>query len=159
MSILEECKHPPPINRRINSRTGTWSTWRIFGVNKPQKNHARLWEIFIIFHFFGTTSPKSLLLFNNMSDLTYLHHIWVKTAFNYIKFLWKLDLLSVVLAHILTCFAQISIFSLQKLSQLKLCFKIHLIYSSKYNNYYRKTYMLIFIHEITCNWWQIYRGI
>ena len=49
-----------------------------FWGKQTPKNHVRLWEIFIFFHFFGNESPKSLLLSNNMSDLIYLHHIWVK---------------------------------------------------------------------------------
>ena len=94
---------------------------RINGLARPVRfgvhYNARLWEICIFFHFFGNISPKLLLLSDNMPDLIYLHHISSKTAFNYIKFLWKLDLLSLILVYMLICFDEIIISSHQNSSQ------------------------------------------
>ena len=102
-------------------------TRRINGFAQPGRfgvcYNTHLWKIFIFFHFFSNTSPKLSLLSNNMSDLTYLHHIWVKSAFNYVMFLQKLDLLSLILVHILIYFDQIIIFSHQKLFSMLTMFQ------------------------------------
>ena len=66
-------------NRRINSRTGTWSTWRIFGVNKPQKT----------MHVYWRSSLFSISLATHHQN-HYFFRIICQIWYIFITFEWKL---------------------------------------------------------------------